>query len=81
MDMTGERRIPAPREVVWNKLNDPEVLKASIPGCESLERVSENEMKATASVKIGPIPGTDLQSGGGASVTREPSASVTSQTS
>lgn len=55
MDMTGERRIPAPREVVWNKLNDPEVLKASIPGCESLERVSENEMKATASVKIGPI--------------------------
>jgi hypothetical protein len=55
MDMTGERRIPAPREVVWNKLNDPEVLKASIPGCESLERVSDNEMKATAAVKIGPI--------------------------
>jgi uncharacterized protein len=55
MDMTGERRIPAPREKVWNALNDTEVLKASIPGCESLERIGENELKATASVKIGPI--------------------------
>jgi carbon monoxide dehydrogenase subunit G len=55
MDMTGERRIPAPRQVVWQKLNDPEVLKASIPGCESLEKLSDTEMKATVSVKIGPI--------------------------
>jgi carbon monoxide dehydrogenase subunit G len=55
MDMTGERRIPAPRQVVWQKLNDPEVLKASIPGCESLEKLSDTEMKATAAVKIGPI--------------------------
>ncbi len=55
MDMTGERRIPAPRETVWAALNDPEVLKAAIPGCESLEKTSETEMKATASVKIGPI--------------------------
>jgi carbon monoxide dehydrogenase subunit G len=55
MDMTGERRIPAPRQVVWQKLNDPEVLKASIPGCDSLEKLSDTEMKATAAVKIGPM--------------------------
>lgn len=55
MDMTGERRIPAPRERVWAALNDPAVLKASIPGCESLEKTSDTDMKATASVKIGPI--------------------------
>jgi carbon monoxide dehydrogenase subunit G len=55
MDMTGERRIPAPRQVVWQKLNDPEVLKASIPGCESLEKLSDTDMKATAAVKIGPM--------------------------
>ncbi len=55
MDMTGERRIPAPRQTVWNALNDPEVLKASIPGCESLEKLSDTAMKARASVKIGPI--------------------------
>jgi uncharacterized protein len=55
MDMTGERRIPAPRQAVWNALNDPEVLRASIPGCESLEKQSDTTMKATAAVKIGPI--------------------------
>jgi len=55
MDMTGERRIPAPREKVWAALNDPEVLKASIPGCESMEKLSDTDLKATAAVKIGPI--------------------------
>lgn len=55
MDMTGERRIPAPRRKVWDALNDPDVLKASIPGCQSLEKLSDQEMKATAAVKIGPI--------------------------
>lgn len=55
MDMTGERRIAAPREAVWQALNDPAVLKASIPGCESLEKTSETEMKASAAVRIGPI--------------------------
>jgi carbon monoxide dehydrogenase subunit G len=55
MDMTGERRIPAPRQKVWAALNDPAVLKASIPGCESLEKTSDTDLKATASVKIGPI--------------------------
>lgn len=55
MDMTGERRIAAPREKVWAALNDPVILKASIPGCESLEKLSDTELKAQASVKIGPI--------------------------
>ena len=53
--MTGERRIPAPRQIVWDALNDTEVLKASIPGCETLEKTSDTQMKATASVKLGPI--------------------------
>ena len=55
MDMSGERRIPAPREKVWAGLNDPNVLKASVPGCETLEKVSDTEFKATAAIKIGPI--------------------------
>jgi carbon monoxide dehydrogenase subunit G len=55
MDMTGERRIPAPRGKVWDALNDPAILKASIPGCDSLEKTSDHEMKASAAVKIGPI--------------------------
>jgi len=55
MDMTGERRIPAPRQIVWEALNDPDVLKASIPGCESLEKLSDTRMKATAAVRLGPI--------------------------
>lgn len=55
MDMTGERRIPAPRQIVWEALNNPEVLKASIPGCESLEQLADDQMKATAAVKVGPI--------------------------
>ena len=55
MDMTGERRIPAPRQQVWEALNDPEVLRACIPGCDTMERTGENQLKATASLKIGPI--------------------------
>ena len=55
MDMTGERRIPAPRQTVWEALNNPEVLKASIPGCESLEKLADDQMKATAAIKVGPI--------------------------
>lgn len=55
MDMTGERRIAAPRQAVWDALNDPEVLKACIPGCEKLDKASDTEMSATVAVKIGPI--------------------------
>jgi carbon monoxide dehydrogenase subunit G len=55
MEMTGERRIPAPRETVWQALNDPEVLKDSIPGCEHIEKVSDTEMTARVAVRIGPM--------------------------
>lgn len=55
MDMTGEHRIAASREAVWAALNDPAILRACIPGCESLERVSPEEMTAVASVKVGPV--------------------------
>ncbi len=55
MDMTGERQIAAKREAVWAALNDPEVLKACIPGCETLEKTSDTQMTATAAVKLGPV--------------------------
>lgn len=55
MDMAGERLISAPQNTVWSALNDPEILRACIPGCESLEATSENEMTAVAAVKLGPI--------------------------
>jgi uncharacterized protein len=57
MDMTGERRIAAPRQTVWQALNDPAVLKDSIPGCEKLEKLSDTEMTAIAAVKVGPMSG------------------------
>jgi len=55
MDMRGEYRIPAPRQQVWAALNDPAILKASLPGCESLERVSDHEFAATVAAKVGPV--------------------------
>ena len=55
MDMNGEERIGAPVEVVWRALNDPEVLKACIPGCETLEKQSDTDMTATVVLRIGPI--------------------------
>jgi carbon monoxide dehydrogenase subunit G len=55
MEMTGERRIPAPRQRVWDALNDPEVLRASIPGCESVERQGEDQFQAKVAVKLGPM--------------------------
>jgi len=55
MNMEGQETIQAPVERVWQALNDPEVLKACIPGCESLEKKSDTELAATVSLKIGPI--------------------------
>ena len=55
MEMTGEYRIPASREQVWAALNDPEILKASIPGCESLERTGDNGFAAAVVAKVGPV--------------------------
>jgi len=55
MDMSGDRLIAAPKDKVWAALNDPDVLKACIPGCESIEKLSDTELKAVAAVKLGPI--------------------------
>jgi len=55
MEMTGERRIAAPRTVVWDALNNPEILKASIPGCESIEMTGDNQLTAKVALKIGPV--------------------------
>ena len=55
MDMTGSRRIEAPRERVWEALNDPAVLKASIPGCESVESTGPESFQAKVALRIGPM--------------------------
>jgi len=55
MTMTGEYQIPAPQQVVWEKLNDPAVLKLCIPGCEELEKTSPTDFQAVATIKIGPV--------------------------
>ena len=54
----GEETIAAPLAKVWVGLNDPEVLKACIPGCQSLEKKSDTELAATVVLKIGPIKAT-----------------------
>ncbi len=55
MTMTGEVQLPAARETVWAKLNDPEILKICIPGCEQLDKLSDTEFAAVATNKIGPV--------------------------
>ncbi|MEQ8586016.1 MAG: carbon monoxide dehydrogenase subunit G [Thalassobaculaceae bacterium] len=55
MDMTGQQTIPAPRETVWEALNDPDVLKECIPGCEEIEPTGENGFTAKVSAKVGPV--------------------------
>lgn len=55
MAIEGEYRIAAPRTVVWNALNDPEVLKACIPGCEALTRLSDTEIDARVNAALGPV--------------------------
>ena len=55
MDISGEYRIPAPRDAVWNGLNDPEVLRRAIPGCEALDKLSDNQFAGTVTAKVGPV--------------------------
>jgi carbon monoxide dehydrogenase subunit G len=55
MTMSGEIVLPTDKATVWAKLNDPEVLKACIPGCQSLEKTSDTEFQATAKIKVGPV--------------------------
>ncbi len=55
MEIKGEYKIAAPREKVFAALNDPAILQACIPGCESLEKTSDTEMKAKVRLRIGPV--------------------------
>lgn len=55
MEMQGEERIAARRDIVWAALNDPEILRQCIPGCQSLELTSPTELSATVKIKIGPV--------------------------
>ncbi|HVH79022.1 MAG TPA: carbon monoxide dehydrogenase subunit G [Stellaceae bacterium] len=58
MEMHGELRIPASRQEVWEKLNDPETLKACIPGCETVEKISDTEFSAKVVARVGPVKAT-----------------------
>ena len=55
MTMSGEQQLAAPRDKVWAALNDAEVLKVCIPGCETLDKLSDTEFQAVATNKIGPV--------------------------
>lgn len=58
MEMSGSERILASRQTVWDALNNPEILRQCIPGCQSLETTGENQMAATVKLKIGVIAAT-----------------------
>lgn len=55
MQITGSFSVPAPRQRVWEALNDPEILRQCIPGCEELNRVGENEFEGKVVAKVGPV--------------------------
>jgi uncharacterized protein len=55
MTMSGEYELPVPRETVWEKLNDAETLKACIPGAEQLDKLSDTELQAVVTTRIGPV--------------------------
>lgn len=55
MEMNGEQIIPLPQQTVWEGLNDPAVLKDCIMGCESLDKVADNEYKVAMTAAIGPV--------------------------
>jgi hypothetical protein len=55
MEMKGEQLVPAPQQKVWEALNDPEALKACIPGCETIDRSAENQYIVTMVSRIGPV--------------------------
>src|ERR1700761_7555543 len=55
MQMTGQESVGAPRQRVWDSLHDPEILRQCLPGCQSLTRESDERMRATVEIRIGPI--------------------------
>ncbi|HAK64155.1 MAG TPA: carbon monoxide dehydrogenase [Alphaproteobacteria bacterium] len=58
MEMSGEFRIPAPKEKVWAALNDPEILRQSVPGCQSITKLSDTEMEGAVTASVGPVKAT-----------------------
>ncbi len=79
LNMSGEVVLPASREVVWQALNDANILRICIPGCQSLDKLSDTEFQASAKVKVGPVSATfrghvqlsDLNPGNGYKITGE----------
>jgi carbon monoxide dehydrogenase subunit G len=55
MELTGEQLIPAPRQAVWDAINDPEILRQCITGCESVTKTSDTDFEAAVLVKVGPV--------------------------
>src|SRR3954466_11842620 len=55
MEMTGEQLVPAPQRVVWEALNDPAMLKASVPGCEAIDPIGENQYQVLMVARVGPV--------------------------
>lgn len=55
MEMSGEERIAATQQQTWAALNDPEILKACVPGCESIERIADNEYQVLMVARVGPV--------------------------
>ena len=55
MEMSGEQLVPAPQKVVWDALNDPQMLKACVPGCESIDKTGENEYQVLMVARVGPV--------------------------
>ncbi|MES2029743.1 MAG: carbon monoxide dehydrogenase subunit G [Pseudomonadota bacterium] len=84
MQMKDSQTVPASRDKVWAALNDPEVLKQCIPGCQVLDMTSSTEMTATVVIKVGPVKATfggkvtlsDLDPPNGYKITGEGSGGV-----
>jgi carbon monoxide dehydrogenase subunit G len=55
MEMSGEQLIPAPQQAVWNALNDPQILKACVPGCEAITPTGDNEYQVLMVARVGPV--------------------------
>ncbi|HUQ74491.1 MAG TPA: carbon monoxide dehydrogenase subunit G [Burkholderiales bacterium] len=55
MEMSGEQLVPAPQQAVWDALNDPEMLKACVPGCESIDPIGENQYQVLMVARVGPV--------------------------
>jgi carbon monoxide dehydrogenase subunit G len=55
MEMSGEQLVPAPQKAVWDALNDPEMLKACVPGCESIDLIGENQYQVLMVARVGPV--------------------------